>query len=102
MVNFIKQKLNLDMSLNGEDLQRAYTEASLGGDRRGAHLLVGRFPVYSLNGVSLLKITNIVPSGHGNVTWFHPDFLAGPLQGDTDGDNVFFQVMHFGQNYSDE
>ena len=102
MVNFIKQKLNLDMSLNGEDLQRAYTEASLGGNRRGAHLLVGRFPVYSLNGVSLLKITNIVPSGHGNVTWFHPDFLAGPLQGDTDGDNVFFQVMHFGENYSDE
>jgi len=102
MINFIKQKLNLDRGLSGKDLQRAYTEAILGGPRRGAHLLVGRFPVYSPNGVSLLKITNIVPSGHGNVTWFHPDFLAGPLQGDADGDNVFFQIMYFGQNYSDE
>ena len=99
-VNFIKNKLNLDRGLVGEELQSAYNEASIAG--AGVHLLVGRFPVYSPNGVVLLKVSNIVPSGHGNVAWLHPDMLSGPLQADQDGDAISTQIMYFGQNYSDE
>ena len=40
-VNFIKNKLNLDRGLVGEELQSAYNEASIAG--AGVHLLVGRF-----------------------------------------------------------
>ena len=100
MTNFIKQKLNLDRSLRGEDLQQAFKESVRG--RRPIYILAGRHPAYNLSSSVQVKVENIVPSGHGNVVWFHPDMVSGPLQADQDGDNSFLHVMYFGEGFSDE
>lgn len=59
-------------------------------------------PVYAVTGVTLGKITNIVPSGQGNVIFIHPELAAGPLQADADGDAATIQIMYFGENFQDE
>ncbi len=104
MTNFVKKKLNLDVGLQGKDLQNAFKDAMLNLNQRGkgVYLLIGRQPVYKANGVTLAKITNIVPSGAGNVIWIHPELAAGPLQADADGDASIMQIMYFGENFKDE
>ena len=104
MVNFVKKKLNLDPSLKGVDLQNAFKEATLNLNNKGkgVYLLLGRMPVYAVTGVTLGKITNIVPSGQGNVIFIHPELAAGPLQADSDGDAATIQIMYFGENFQDE
>jgi hypothetical protein len=104
MVNFVKKKLNLDPSLRGVELQNAFKEATLNLNNKGkgVYLLLGRMPVYAVTGVTLGKITNIVPSGQGNVIFIHPELAAGPLQADADGDAATIQIMYFGENFQDE
>ena len=104
MTNFIKKKLNLDAGLQGNDLQNAFKDAMLNLKQRnkGIYILIGRQPVYKANGVTLAKVTNIVPSGAGNVIWIHPELAAGPLQADNDGDASIMQIMYFGENFKDE
>jgi len=104
MVNFVKKKLNLDPSLRGVELQNAFKEATLNLNNKGkgVYLLLGRMPVYAVTGVTLGKITNIVPSGQGNVIFIHPELAAGPLQADSDGDAATIQIMYFGENFQDE
>lgn len=104
MVNFVKKKLNLDPSLKGVDLQNAFKEATLNLNNKGkgVYLLLGRMPVYAVTGVTLGKITNIIPSGQGNVIFIHPELAAGPLQADADGDAATIQIMYFGENFQDE
>jgi mRNA-degrading endonuclease RelE of RelBE toxin-antitoxin system len=104
MVNFVKQKLNLDPSLRGAELQNAFKEAILNMNNkgRGVYILLGRMPVYSVTGVTLGKITNIVPSGQGNVVFIHPELVSGALQADADGDAATMQIMYFGDRFQDE
>ena len=100
MVNFVRQKLNLDRGLRGAELQKAFKESIRG--RRPVYILAGRHPAYNISSVAQVKVENIVPAGHGNVVWFHPDMVSGPLQADQDGDNSFLHVMYFGEGFSDE
>ena len=104
MTNFVKKKLNLDVGLQGNDLQNAFKDAMLNLSQRGKgiYILIGRQPVYKANGVTLAKVTNIIPSGAGNVIWIHPELAAGPLQADADGDASIMQIMYFGENFKDE
>ena len=100
MVNFVRQKLNLDRGLRGAELQKAFKESIRG--RRPIYILAGRHPAYNISSVAQVKVENIIPAGHGNVVWFHPDMVSGPLQADQDGDNSFLHVMYFGEGFSDE
>jgi hypothetical protein len=104
MVNFVKRKLNLDPSLRGAELQNAFKETILNMNNkgRGVYILLGRMPVYAVTGVTLGKITNIVPSGQGNVVFIHPELVSGALQADADGDAATMQIMYFGDRFQDE
>ena len=104
MVNFVKRKLNLDIELTGKDLQNAFNEAyvQMNLKNKGVYLLVSRQPVYKANGVVLAKITNVIPSGQGNVLFLHPELASGPLQADSDGDAVQTQILYLGENFQDE
>ena len=82
------------------ELQKAFKESIRG--RRPVYILAGRHPAYNISSVAQVKVENIVPAGHGNVVWFHPDMVSGPLQADQDGDNSFLHVMYFGEGFSDE
>ena len=96
MVRFLKDFLNVEGF--GNELIDNINEALR---TRREYLMVGRWPAYTLSSVYLARIEKVMPRGHGDVVWFHPETALGKLQADHDGDTSFLIAPYFGMNYMD-
>ena len=96
MVRFLKDFLNVEGF--GNELIDNINEALR---TRKEYLMVGRWPAYTLSSVYLARIEKVMPRGHGDVVWFHPETALGKLQADHDGDTSFLIAPYFGMNYMD-
>ena len=97
MMRFLKDMLNVEGF--GNDLVDNINEAL---KTRREYLMAGRWPVYTISSLFLSRIEKVMPHGHGDVVWFHPESATGKLQADYDGDNGLLIAPYFGQNYMDK
>jgi len=96
MVRFLKDFLNVEGF--GNELIDNINEALR---TRKEYLIVGRWPAYTISSVFLARIEKVMPRGHGDVVWYHPESVIGKLQADQDGDTSFLISPYFGMNYMD-
>lgn len=97
MVRFLKDFLNVEGF--GNELINNINEALR---TRKEYLIAGRWPAYTISSVFLARIEKVMPRGHGDVVWYHPESVIGKLQGDHDGDTSFLLAPYFGMNYMDK
>ena len=68
MMIFLKDMLNVEGF--GNDLVDNINEAL---KTRREYLMAGRWPVYTISSLFLSRIEKVMPHGHGDVVWFHPE-----------------------------